>query len=321
MVQLTTGHITITTTVAAVGGHAGLATGRSTIEMDVAGKSTIILVETPQFSLLSDAQYDGAPRASQFAQLTLGARPAGFEFATQLAALALTQIIAKKELVSELAQEALTQGDPVDKVSQLAQLVLTRANPDQRRLRAFTFVMDGHWFYVLHLGNLTTLVFDTLTSKWSEWQTQNYNNWKAGYATNWNQDIVAGAIDGNMIYDVRPDVSFDDDATKPIVSVVTGGYPTRLRVSIACDEIMVTSSVGWIPGGINTLQLRTSDDFSLSWQDWGAQDFSAATPRTEVSWRSLGNISAPGRIFELTDVGAAARINSIEMYSRDVQDG
>lgn len=320
MVQLTTGSVTITTTVSAVGGYHGVAVGSTTIEMDVDGKSTIILVETSQFALLADSQYEPDARASQAARLTLGTKPAEFEFTSQLAALALSQITAKHEFVSELAQEVLVQGDVVDQVSQLAQLVLVRSNPDQRKLRAFPFWLDGHWLYVLHLGNLTTLVYDTLTSKWSEWQTQNYNNWKAGYAVNWNGDIVAGAIDGNMLYNVDADISYDDTPATPIVSVVTGGYPTRLRVSIACDEIMATTSVGFTSGGVSTLQLRTSDDSGISWQDWGAQDFSAATPQMEVSWRSLGNISAPGRIFELTDIGAAARINSIEMYSRDVQD-
>lgn len=321
MVQLTTGTVSMALGIAAVGGYAGLATGSAAMAIDVAGKSTIILVEASQAAALTDAQFEPNAQASQLVRLTLGTKPAQYEFASQLAALSLIQITAREEMVSELTREALVQGDVVDQVSQVAMLTLARANPDARRLRAFPFWLDGHWLWVVHLGNLTTLVYDTLTGKWSEWLTQNYNNWKAGYAVNWNGDVVAGAIDGNMLYNVDADIAYDDTPATPIISVVTGGYPTRMRISFACDEVMVTSSVGWVPGGVSTLQLRTSDDQGISWIDWGAQDFSTATPQTEVSWRSLGSISAPGRIFELTDIGAAARINSIEMYSRDIQDG
>lgn len=274
-----------------------------------------------EFASLALADYSGV-NVEQLVMITLGSIPTQYDFTSELVSLALMQIAARQELVSELVELASIQGKVVDQVSQLVMLSMVRADPGKRQLRAFTFNQDGHSFYVLQLGAQGTVVYDQLTKKWSEWKSYLYNNWKANYGITYQGGAIAGSIDSNMIYNIDPLWMFDE-RTLPIVSTITGGYPMRMRNSVTCDEIMVTSSVGWVSGTVNAqLQLRTSDDFSKTWVDRGTLDMSTATPQTEVSWRSLGLINAPGRIFELTDLGGAAqRINSMEMFSRDVNDG
>lgn len=265
-------------------------------------------------------QYPPLDYVAELAVLTLGAKPAEFLFNTQAVMLVSIQITAKQTPSSSLVALSSIQGKVVDQVSEIAMLALARAQPGKRALRCFEFDMDGHTFYVLHLGELGTIVFDTTSKKWAEWKTDLFNNWNCGYGTNWKSFIIGGALQGNMLYTIDPDWPYDDLQT-PIVSVITGGYPMRLRNSIACDEIMITSSVGWASTVNAKMQLRTSDDFGMSFRDQGTLDLSNATTKTEVSWRSLGQIDAPGRIFELTDLGGAAqRINSMEMYSRDLKD-
>jgi len=277
---------------------------------------------TSQLTQLAQADYDLDIHVSQYVMIAMGAIPAHYFFNSELVTLALTQKAAKQEKVGQVVQLAEVQGKVVNEVSQLVMLTMARTDPGKRQLRAFTFNQDGHSFYVLQLGELGTIIYDQLTGKWSEWATQQYNNWKANYGITWQSGALAGSIDSNMVYDINPDYMFDE-RNIPIVSVITGAYPMRMRNSVTCDEIMITSSVGWVPGTVNSqLKLRTSDDFSLTWVDRGTLDMTTATPQTEVSWRSLGLINAPGRVFELTDLGGAAkRINSMEMFSMDLPDG
>lgn len=305
---------------AVVGGHFGESTGIASFQFNAAAKSTVIEIFNSQDALITTGDGDNSVRDSQVALLTAGTKPAELIFNSQDVLLTSTQIEAK--FVYDSQQPLLAVGaNPMTDVnsSQVAILTMSRSNPDRRQMRAWTFYQDGHWFYVLHLGNTGTIVFDTLTRKWSEWKSFNYNNWRANTGVNWNEDVVAGSLDSNVLFQVKPD--FGTDMGDPIVSVLTGGYPMRLRNSATCDTVIVTSSVGMSTGTVATMGLRTSDDYGLSWQDWGTLDLSTATPRTEVTWQSLGEITAPGRIFEITDSGAAKRINSLDMYSRDIQDG
>lgn len=304
------------------GGYSGVAAGAAVGEAFASAHSTIILDEVSQLGALALGASNPEVRVDQFVLITLGTIPARYEFMSSVSLLALTQITARDEYISQLPLISVIQGKVVEKVSQVVVLTLARTNPGKRQLRAFPFNQDGHTFYVLQLGAIGTVVYDQTTGKWSEWQSWLYNNWKANYGINWQSGCIAGSIDSNMLYDVDPEYMFDERAL-PIVSVITGGYPMRLRDSVACDEVMVTASVGYAPGAANSsFTLRTSDDRGLSWKNWGTLDMGAASPMTEVSWRSLGQISQPGRIFELTDNGGAAQsINSIEMFSRDVPNG
>lgn len=308
---------------AAGAGHRGESTGIASFQFDCAAASTITEMYESQQPLLSDVNFDDTleARSSQVALLVAGTSPAEDIFDSQLTLLSSTQIQAQE--VYESQQTALALGaNPMTDInsSQVVVLSMVRSNPDRRQMRAFTFYQDGHWFYVLHLGNTCTLVFDTLTRKWSEWQSFNYNNWRANCGINWNEDVLAGSIDSNVVFQVTPETATDLD--QPIISRMTAGYPMRMRGTMVVDEVMLQSSVGVsAPVGDATFQLRGSDDYGVTWNDYGTLYMTDATPKTQVSWRSLGMITAPGRIFELLDNGAAKRINDLQMFSQDEQNG
>lgn len=295
-------------------GGSGTAPGDSTAQ----GYSTITAEYASAYSDLVLSGYTPGVRTSSFALLTLGAQPAYAENAYQLCSLSLIKIIAKGIYDTQLVQQTLENREPPVQSTQLAMLALVRSNPERRKIRAWRFYMDGHWFYVLHIGDTGTVVFDTVTRKWAEWQTKFYNIWRANYGTNWNEDIVAGSVDSNMLFGISP--RNNTDYGVEITSIFTAGFPMRMRGSVTCDEIMVTATVGFGTVSAGTMQLRTSDDQGASWTNQGILDLTTATPKTEVSWRSLGEISAPGRLFELTDSGAAKTVIGIDMFSRDMED-
>lgn len=304
---------------AAKGGHSGTAPGAGSFQFSVAAKSTTIEIYDSQQPLLGDANWNDSLelRASQLIVLAAGTQPADNIFSSQDVILSLTQIQAQEMYESQQPLLAMGANPMTDtNSSQLVVLSMVKSNPDRRQMRAFTFYQDGHWFYVLHLGNTGTIVFDTLTRKWSEWQSFNYNNWRANYGINWNEDVLAGSIDSNVIFQVTPDSG--TDIGQPIISRMTAGYPMRMRGSLAVDEVMLASSVGVsTPIGDAAFQLRGSDDYGLNWSDYGTLTLTGATPKTQVSWRSLGVITQPGRLFELVDNGAAKRINDLQMFSVD----
>ena len=61
------------------------------------------------------------------------------------------------------------------------------------------------------------------------------------------------------------------------------------------------------------ITLRTSDDGGHSFYSHGDVTITPANYSQEIAWRGLGLIRAMGRVFEITDRGAAVRINAADM--------
>ena len=61
------------------------------------------------------------------------------------------------------------------------------------------------------------------------------------------------------------------------------------------------------------VSLEVSDDRGFTYTDMGAVSLDAGDYNARVHWRSLGSMSAPGRLFKITDEGALKRIDSAEM--------
>ena len=287
---------------------------------DVSFKSTVVEARVSQLPVLASITHDTTVdlRSSQVVVKSMFGRPAFRAYDSQIVVKVSTQVEAKFEYLTQYARKVGAQWMPEARSSQVAVLSLVRSNPDRRKMRAYPFFMDGHWFYVLHLGETTTLVFDTVTRKWSEWNSQKYNNWRPNYIINWKGDVIGGSLDSNIVFNVSP--IYDNDVGDPIISTITGGVPVRWVNDISCDAVMVTSSAGMTKGSVSvpSMQLRSSDDYGVTWNDWGSQDLSVWNPTIRLQWQSLGQISAPGRIFEITDTGAAKRINSLRLFSRDI---
>jgi hypothetical protein len=61
------------------------------------------------------------------------------------------------------------------------------------------------------------------------------------------------------------------------------------------------------------LTLYTSDDAGKTYDDHGLVTVEAGNFDAEISWYSLGQMTAPGRLFKIVDNGAVARIDGLEM--------
>jgi hypothetical protein len=206
--------------------------------------------------------------------------------------------------------------------------VVVRGHTENRKLRAWGFSLDGHDFYVLRLGETSSLVYDMTTGQWSRWASPGRTvlrthlglNWTGqakttldqGYA--WN---VIGADDTTGdLWILDPNVNIDDNADGTQSSFsrqATGGVPARLREGIQCGAVYLTANLGSPLLTAPTVTLETSDDSGNNWINHGAVTVNTGDTTQELAWLGLGLMTAPGRLFRVTDSGAITRISSLDM--------
>lgn len=208
--------------------------------------------------------------------------------------------------------------------SQGATLAAVRGRITNFRLRAWTFTLDGHDFYVLNLGDGGTVVYDVSTGQWMNWDSGDNQTFRANLGLNWstrlshdsNTDVIAGDDSTGMMYWLNPLQSYDEDALgygsqNSFTRTLTGGIALRGRGSQPVNMVFLTGAPGTALSGTQ-VQLRTSDDFGHNWQDHGYVTVDPNSWSTEYTWYGLGSFSYPGRIFEVSDNGLA-RIDSLDM--------
>jgi hypothetical protein len=196
------------------------------------------------------------------------------------------------------------------------------------KVRAFTFTLDGHDFYALRLGETETLVYDTLSQKWAEWNSADLAYWRANSGISWigaqnlantyGSDIVVGDNNLGLLWFLDPLQQQDNntEADGDPVSFnrrVTGQIALTGHQTINCYAAYLSASVG-TPAYIGaSVTLSTSDDFGHNYVNQGAVAINALEYNQEIVWRSIGQIASPGRLFLIEDDGAIARIDSLEM--------
>ena len=196
----------------------------------------------------------------------------------------------------------------------------------RKQIVAFSVSLDGHEFYVLRLGERETLVYDLTTNTWASWDSPGRSVWRANSGTNWigvlgsgdmgtmATNIVLGDDGFGTLWTLDPEAGYDEgpfdgDNNENFTRTVTGGIPIRGRPSPRCNAVDLTASVG-DPGMTDTaIQLRYSDDNGRTWFSAGTVIVRPNVFSTELRWRSLGLMKAPGRIFEVIDTGATVRID------------
>jgi hypothetical protein len=216
-------------------------------------------------------------------------------------------------------------------VSFLDVVAIVRGKIDDPSVRAWTFTLDGHDFYVLRLGDTETLVFDVSTEQWHVWGSGIRNNWLVSRGANWvggnkfmptyGSNVVVGSDLNGSLYFLDPEYDRDD-------SVFTGNDPTPFRREITVQiplrgydrasvyEMQLLGSQGDLDDpDLRDIELRYSDDRGRTFVSAGVvsipdQDFDA-----RATWRSLGSFQAPGRVVTIRDTGALRRIDSITMNS------
>ena len=202
-----------------------------------------------------------------------------------------------------------------------------RANPV---VRAWTYSLDGHDFYVLHLGDAETLVWDMTTLQWARWSTEGLARWRLVHGINWpgadnyaasyGSNILVGDDTLGVLYFLDPGLEWDEDAEQGsevptyFKRQATGQVVIRGATSQPCFEVMLTGSLGEASSLSDTVTLYTSDDAGHTYDDHGALTVTAGDYTGRFSWGSLGQMAAPGRLFRVEDYGAIARIDGLDLH-------
>lgn len=216
---------------------------------------------------------------------------------------------------SAMVVASSAEGNVVAATSQVVVLVATKTGvADPARSLAWTFVLDGHQFYVLNLGAQGTFLYDTGTQMWCKFSTQGFGQWNLINGNMWGDRIVGGDLLTDYIWELDPLKTQDED-WREIYHAVTGGLTLRSRTFKSCDAVRVSSSVGQLDEITGSqLLLSYSDDQEQTWVGPYVVDLIPDDFTGEIAYRSLGSFMAPGRIFLLEDSGGLLRIDGCDAF-------
>lgn len=247
---------------------------------------------------------------------------------SQLGVMVIFNYPADDGRLSQLGAMVVAESSPILRASQLGAMVVYRGRIDNNTVRCWTFSLDGHDFYVIALGSASTLVYDLTTQQWSEWSSPDLATWRAHKGQNWvtmgettwtnsTTNVVAGDDNFGLLWTLDPTVGYDesprDAEPTPFDREVTGGVPGKLRDKTRVNAVYLTGSMAKPQVLGSGITLETSDDNGTTWQDHGTVTVDANNFDQEFSWRSLGLIKSPGKLFRITDSGASVRIDSLDM--------
>lgn len=211
---------------------------------------------------------------------------------------------------------------------------LGRGRIGNPRVRVWTFALDGHDFYVLRLGDFLTFVYDVYSEQWVDWADLDQLFWRANVGINWtggtglgNQygsNVLVGDDVYGLLWFLDPDQPYDEnpDSSDPVNEVffdriTMGQVPMVGREVLPCYAAWLTTDMG-DPGYVGAgVTLEISDDGGVTFDNMGTVTVTPGELSPELSWASLGQIGAPGRLFRITDDGAIARIDGMEMNDPD----
>jgi hypothetical protein len=216
------------------------------------------------------------------------------------------------------------------RVSQTKVMAVIRGRIANPRLRAWTFSLDGHDFYVLRLGDESTLVYDVYSEQWMDWSTADEEFWRVNTGMNWSgavgltedygSNVVVGDDTYGLLWFLDPEQPYDEDPDSSAPEqenyferVVMGQFAVRGREAVPCYAAFLTTDMGdpaYTGAGVT---LYTSDDSGETFLDHGLVTVTAGQESPQLLWTSLGQITAPGRLFKIVDDGAVARIDGLEM--------
>jgi hypothetical protein len=99
--------------------------------------------------------------------------------------------------------------------------VIVKGRSAHPELRAWTFTLDGHDFYVLRLGDDATFVYDVYSEQWVEWDGHGLDFWRPSCGMAWlggralahtyGSDIVVGDDTWGLLWFLDPDQAYDDE--------------------------------------------------------------------------------------------------------------
>lgn len=216
-------------------------------------------------------------------------------------------------------------------VSQAFVLAAVRGRIEDPKVRAWTFTLDGHDFYVLKLGNDSTLVYDVAAEQWYTWGSFESLLWRAYTGRNWlggrgfadiyGSNIIVGDDSTGAIYLLDPLGHADDDAAsgsavpRPFVREITGQIPMRGYDVKTCYGVSLMGAIGETNNPtLTAITLFTSDDDGHTYEQHETINVVPEDWQARVDWNSgLGSFATPGRLFRIEDRGALQRIDWIDM--------
>lgn len=183
----------------------------------------------------------------------------------------------------------------------------------------------------------STFIFDLTTGQWHQWGTLVDNEgvlsngrWNMIHGVFWQElqgvdgqpiyASVAADLEGNQIYRVDPESEVDNGGTENeqyIRREVTGGLSVRGRTFIRQFDLSLTASVGAPAAAGADVTMRFSDDNGNTWVEPPAIILAPGAWNQDLTWRSLGVIRAPVRIFEIIDIGGIVRISGVAQAKVD----
>lgn len=226
------------------------------------------------------------------------------------------------------------------RASQATSMVVALGRISNPNVRAWTFTLDGHDFYVLSVGDEETLVFDVLTNEWFTWGNDDLDVFQGKIGINWTgagslpsrygSNVLVGHDTAGALFLMNPDEATDDHPTEgediktsfqrrvTAQRVINAGYSFP-----PCYGVQLFGSIGdydtEVISADLSVTLEFSDDRGKTWLSAGSLTPPLADYDFRLNWQSLGSMRAPGRLFRVTDRGALQRVDGLEL--EDGEDG
>jgi hypothetical protein len=273
-------------------------------------------------------------QASQGFVFSLGEGPSDNVLTAQFFATTIYNFRADEGDVSQGFVTFLAESNPVSYVSQAFATVVYKVRADDPRVRAWTFTLDGHDYYVLRLGEIETLIYDTHSQQWYVWGDQDGDIWKLLCGTNWTSagtlmndygsNVIVGDYANGALYMLDPDYAYDDDRwnednEKLFHRFAQGQVIVKNKNFVPCYGVALLASFGEDGTDGMGIQLLYSDDAGRSYVDAGTITIAEGDYAARAEWRSLGSMSSPGRLFRIWDDGAVARLDGLELLENASQ--
>lgn len=194
------------------------------------------------------------------------------------------------------------------KVSQaLALIAYGTGVPITQLANTWTFIMDGHRFWVMSLGPEGDWAYDTETKQWCQLNSQGFPGLNFTHGTMWGLRVFGGDALYPFLYELDPNQP-DDEGWRTVEHIVTGGIQTRSPNMIGVANFRLAASVGALNDASTDVNLTFSDDNGNTWSDPFTITVSQGAYDTQLVFPALGSFGAPGRVFKITDAGGMLSI-------------
>ena len=173
---------------------------------------------------------------------------------------------------------------------------------DSTNIRGWAFRRLRNDFYVISTDN-KTLVFNLTKKSWAIWDSYDFSYWRAHLGTQKLDRIYAVDTESNRVFKLEEN-AFDliDD---PIVCHVRGFVPLT-EGHVPCKSVDIRANQGWTQSYVTApvLELSWSDDYGFTWSEPYQVTFGTkGAYSTELTFRSLGLMERPGRLFQVSFSG------------------